>query len=164
MLYSEVAAAYEEMDNTSKRLELTKILADLIKKTPNELVDKVIYLTQGKIYPDFMGIEIGLADRSVIRAIASTSGHSLKEVEKKYHLFGDLGSVAEDLLQNKGQITLFSEQLTIERVHDVLDRNHTFQLVVFIHHQKTFFCRLIQGFHGLADGYVWLYGDVFHKS
>ena len=121
MLYSEVAASYEEMDNTSKRLELTKILADLIKKTPNELVDKVIYLTQGKIYPDFMGIEIGLADKSVMRAIASTSGHSLKEVEKKYHLFGDLGSVAEDLLQNKGQITLFSEQLTIEKVYDVLD-------------------------------------------
>jgi DNA ligase-1 len=122
LLYSEVAATYEAMEATTKRLELTQLLADLIVKTPNELVDKVIYLTQGKIHPDFMGIEIGLADRSVMRAIAFTSGHSLKEIEKKYYHFGDIGSVAEDLLQNKGQITLFSEQLTIERVHDVLDR------------------------------------------
>ena len=121
MLYSEVAAAYEAMDNTSKRLELTQILADLIAKTPNELVDKLIYLTQGKIHPDFMGIEVGLADRSVMRAIASTSGHSLKEVEKNYHHFGDIGSVAEDLLKTKGQTTFFSEQLTVERVYGVLD-------------------------------------------
>ena len=90
MLYSEVAATYEAMENTSKRLELTQLLADLIAKTPNKLLDKVIYLTQGKIYPNFMGIEVGLADRMCMRAIAATSGRSLKEVEKTIIFLGIL--------------------------------------------------------------------------
>jgi len=121
LLYSEVAATYEAMEGTAKRLELTQLLADLILKTPNELLDKVIYLTQGKIYPDFMGIEMGLADRMGMRAIAATSGWSLKEVGKKYHLFGDIGSVAEDLLKHKGQVTLFSKPLTVKRIYDVFN-------------------------------------------
>jgi len=121
LLYSEVAAAYQTMEDTPKRLELTELFADLIAKTPHELVDKVIYLTQGKLYPDFMGIEVGLAEKMCMRAIAAKSGQSLKEVEKNHHLFGDIGLVAEDFLKNKGQITLFSEPLTVERIYDVLD-------------------------------------------
>ncbi len=121
MDYSEVAAAYEAMEATAKRLELTRLLADLVKKTPKDIIDKVVYLTQGKLYPDFMGIEIGLADKLAMRAIAATTGRSQRDIEKIYNQLGDIGAVAEDLLKNKGQTTLYSEPLTVKRVYETLD-------------------------------------------
>jgi DNA ligase-1 len=122
MDYSEVAESYRDMEITTKRLELTSILADLIKKTPVDILEKIIYLTQGKIYPDFMGIEIGLADKLVIRIISSITGISQENVEDIYNEIGDIGSTAENLLKTKNQTTLFSEPLTLERVYDVLEK------------------------------------------
>lgn len=119
--YSEIASTYEAMENTSKRLELTELLAGLLKKTPKEIVDKVVYLTQGKLYPDFMGVEIGVADKLAMRAISSASGVSQEEVEQVYNKLGDIGAAAEDLLKTQGQATLFSEPLTVTRVYDAFD-------------------------------------------
>jgi DNA ligase-1 len=119
--YSVVTATYEAMESTAKRLELIGLLADLIRRTPSEIVNKVVYLTQGKIYPDFMGIEIGLADKLAMRAISEIAGVSLEEVVQAYHRLGDIGAVGEELFKTKRQTMLFSEPLTVERVFDVLD-------------------------------------------
>ncbi|MCJ7608621.1 DNA ligase, partial [Candidatus Bathyarchaeota archaeon] len=59
--YSIVAETYEKIGATTKRLQMTKNLVELIMVTPRELIGKVAYLTQGKLYPDFMGIEMGVA-------------------------------------------------------------------------------------------------------
>ena len=121
MFYSEVADTFEAMDITSKRLELTQLLAELLKKTQADLVDKMVYLIQGKLYPDFMGIEIGLADKLVMRSISSVTGKSLVDIEQVYHSFGDIGTAAENILKIKKQTTLFSEKLTVSRVYRILD-------------------------------------------
>ncbi len=109
------------MESTAKRLELTQLLADLMEKTPIDIIDKVVYLTQGKIYPDFMGVEIGLADKLAMRAIAATTGRSQRDVEQTYNELGDIGAAAEELLKTKGQTTLLSEPLTVNRVYGVLN-------------------------------------------
>ena len=75
MRYSLIADAYEKIEATTKRLEMTDYLVELLKNTPKELIDKVVYLTQGKLYPDFMGIEIGVAEKLAIRAIAVSYTH-----------------------------------------------------------------------------------------
>ena len=75
--YLLVANVYEKIENTTKRLEMTDYLVDLFKKTPEDLIDKDVYLTQGKICPDFMGIEIGMAEKLVIRAIARAAGRRM---------------------------------------------------------------------------------------
>jgi DNA ligase-1 len=59
--YSVIADAYEKIEATTKRLEMTDLLVELLKDTPKELIDKVAYLTQGRIHPDFLGVEIGVA-------------------------------------------------------------------------------------------------------
>ncbi|NPA75090.1 MAG: ATP-dependent DNA ligase [Euryarchaeota archaeon] len=120
MLYSVVAETYEKIENTSKRLEMTDHLVALLKSTPPDIIDKVIYLTQGKLYPDYVGIELGLADKMAIRAISRVSGLSEKEVEALLHRHGDLGTAAEAALNNKRQMSLFtfeSEKLTVEKVY-----------------------------------------------
>jgi len=46
--YAEIADAYERIEATSKRLEMTDLLVALLKATPKNMLDKVVYLTQGK--------------------------------------------------------------------------------------------------------------------
>ena len=62
MKYRDIVDTYIKIEGTSKRLEMTDHLIELISKTPSNLLDKVLYLTQGKLYPDFLGIELGIAD------------------------------------------------------------------------------------------------------
>ena len=74
MDYAVIADAYEKIEATSKRLEMTDLLVDLLKSTPKEIISKVVYLTQGKLYPDFIGIEMGVAEKLAIKALARASG------------------------------------------------------------------------------------------
>ena len=122
MRYLLVANVYEQIENTTKRLEMTDYLVDLFKKTPKDLIDKVVYLTQGKIYPDFMGIEIGMAEKLVIRAIARAAGRRIKELEEDFRKTGDLGETAQKFLEKKLQLTFAYKPLTVERVYKALDK------------------------------------------
>jgi DNA ligase-1 len=122
MDYSTLADAYEALEQTTKRLEMVDILADLFARTPKEVIDRVIYLTQGKVLPDFYGVELGVGEKLAIRAIAQATGASASEVEALYKKTGDLGLVAETFTAKKTQLSLFSNPLTVERVYDTLHK------------------------------------------
>jgi len=78
--YSVIADAYGKIEATTKRLEMTDLLVDLLRITPAEVIDKVAYLTQGRIYPDFVGIEIGVAEKLAVKALALASGSREGEI------------------------------------------------------------------------------------
>ena len=75
-----------------------------------------MYLSQGKLHPDFVPGVLGMADRLVMKAIAKASGNPEDKVEKLTVETGDLGQVAETLISKKKQMALFSEELTVARV------------------------------------------------
>ncbi len=108
------------MEETTKRLELTKLLVDLFEKTPQELISKIVYLIQGKLRPDFEGIELGVGEKLAIRAISKSSGIPIKRIEEDYRKVGDLGHAASIVLEQKTQTTFVVEDITIERVYDTL--------------------------------------------
>jgi DNA ligase 1 len=122
--YAQIADAYEKIEATPKRLEMTDLLVALLKATPKNLLDKVVYLTQGKLYPDFAGVEIGVAERSAIKALARASGTKESEIETNLQKSGDIGETAEKFLSKKSQSTLFGAQkrLTVQRVYETLDK------------------------------------------
>ncbi|HEY6949029.1 MAG TPA: DNA ligase, partial [Nitrososphaeraceae archaeon] len=120
--FSILVKILEEMERTASRLELTNYLVNLFKITPSDLIDKVIYLIQGKIRPDYEGIEMGVAEKMIIRIISQISNISSDQVNHKYREIGDLGSVAEAILRTKVQKTLFNDSVTIERIYFVFDR------------------------------------------
>ena len=123
MKYSRIADAYEKIEATTKRLEMTDYLVEILKETPTSLIDKVVYLTQGKLYPDFVGIEIGVAEKLAIRAVARAAGHREKEIEEDTQQGGDLGETTQKFMSKKAQATLgFSTPLTVERVYETLDK------------------------------------------
>ncbi|MDH5267582.1 MAG: ATP-dependent DNA ligase [Candidatus Bathyarchaeota archaeon] len=122
MRYSLIADGYKEIEATTKRLEMTTLLVKLLKQTPKDLIVKVVYLTQGKLYPDFVGVEIGIAEKLAIRAVAKATGYSEKEIEENVEKTGDLGETTEKFLEKKTQRTFFQEPLTVHRVYANLDK------------------------------------------
>ena len=125
MKFSVLADTFERMEKTKKRLELTDFLVDLFKNTPNDLVAKIVYLIQGKLRPDFDGIEIGVAEKLVIRAVYRSTAIEIKKIEEAYRRDGDLGHAVSKLIEQKTQTTLFdetskAENQTVELVYDSL--------------------------------------------
>ena len=120
MKFSVLSDSLEKMELTTKRLELTDILVELIKKTPTNRISKVIYLIQGKIRPNFEGVELGIAEKLVIRAISKSSGTTIKKIEADYNDDGDLGKTGANILKQKTQTTFSAETITLDRVYDTL--------------------------------------------
>ena len=122
MQYAVIAEAYEKIEATTKRLEMTDLLVTLLKNTPEEVIDKVVYLTQGRLYPDFVSIEIGVAERLATKAVAKASGRRESEVEEDLKKSGDLGETAQKFLTSKRQLTFAHQPLTVEKVYETFDK------------------------------------------
>jgi DNA ligase-1 len=122
MKFSELADAFEKVEATTKRLEMTSLLVDLIKDTPKDEISKVVYLLQGKLYPDYKGVELGLAEKLLIKAAAEVAGKSEKWIEDDYKKTGDLGLSVQKLLQKKSQATLVRRPLTVRTVYETFDK------------------------------------------
>lgn len=120
MKFSTLADSFHKMESTKKRLELTQHLVELFKKTPQNIISKITYLLQGKLRPDFEGIELGIAEKLAIRAISKSSGMQIKKIEEEYRKNGDLGEAASVILKQKTQTTFLVEDITVERVYDTL--------------------------------------------
>lgn len=120
MEFSTLAEIFQRMEKTSKRIELTDILVELLKKTPKEILPNIVYLLQGIIRPNFEGVELGIAEKLAIHAISKSSGLSIKKIEDDYREGGDLGLTASNILKLKTQTTFTVEKITVERVYDTL--------------------------------------------
>jgi DNA ligase-1 len=120
--FSLIADCYEKIEATTKRLEMTDYLAQLMMLAPKAIIDKVVYLTQGKLYPDFVSTEIGIAEKLAIQAVAKATGKHENEISEDLAKTGDVGETAQKFLATKTQATLFEEAaLTVEEVYEILD-------------------------------------------
>jgi DNA ligase-1 len=122
MLFQELAKVYEQVEARSSRLEMTDILAGFFRTVDCASLPKVVYLTQGQLYPDFHPDKLGLADRLLLRTMVMASGMREDQVQEIWLKEGDPGVVAQRVFQSRKQMTLFSEPLTLERVHESLVR------------------------------------------
>jgi len=122
MDYKIIADSYQKIEATTKRLEMTDYLVDLLKKTPKETISKVVYLTQGKLYPDFEGVEMGVAEKLAIKALSRAAGQSERIISADLQKTGDIGETTEKQLSKRKQSAFFTKTLTAERVYEMLDK------------------------------------------
>ncbi len=118
MRYEIVAATYRDLERASARLELIDRLARLFAETPTALLPTVALLCQGRIAPDFAGVEIGLAERLTARAVAQAARVPVEQALAGARETGDLGLAAEQLLQAVSESRPAS--LQVEVVFDTL--------------------------------------------
>ncbi|MBI3809671.1 MAG: DNA ligase, partial [Nitrospirae bacterium] len=120
MRFQDLAAFFERLDATSKRLEMFDILADLFRQAAPGDIAPIIYMSQGRLLPAFHGLEIGMSDKLLTRALAEASQKSPEEVLAHFKQTGDLGTTAEALLAGReGEgptvVEVYGEFLTIAR-------------------------------------------------
>ena len=96
--YLIVAEAYRDLEQVSSRLALTERLAALLADTPAGLLPTVCYLCQGLIAPEFAGVDLGLAEKLGVRAVAIATDTDAAQVRALVREAGDLGQAAERLL------------------------------------------------------------------
>jgi len=103
MLFGELAQYFERIEKTTKRNEMMEILADLFRKVDKEEIDKIIYLLNGRVAPDYEKIEFGMSDKLVLRAMALALKIPLLELERSYKEVGDLGELVVKYSKNEGK-------------------------------------------------------------
>ncbi len=107
MEYADLAAFFDRLEGTTKRLEMTAILVEMLGELAVDEMAPAVRLLQGKVAPDWEGIELGLAEKLVLQVLARAAGLNVKAdgIQKAtavYHDTGDLGLAAERLIQRKG--------------------------------------------------------------
>ena len=120
MKYSILTKTYQELEATTKRLEKTEIISELLKKTKD--LEKVIYLLQGKVFPKWDERKTGMSSRLVLKAINSSTGETITKIENEWVKEGDLGIVVEKLIKKSKQTSLFKIKLTVEKVFENIQK------------------------------------------
>ncbi|RLN17285.1 uncharacterized protein C2845_PM02G10910 [Panicum miliaceum] len=113
-----LARALDLISNESGRIVITEILSNVFRTvmatTPDDLL-ATVYLSANRIAPPHEGIELGIGDASVIRALAEAYGRKEEHVKKDLKVLGDLGLVAK--ASRSSQKMMFkTKPLTISRV------------------------------------------------
>ena len=114
MLFKELSLYLERLEKTASRIEITKILAELFKKTPAEEIDKVCYLVLGGLAPSYEGLILNIAEKMMFRVLSKAYHKDISDVIKIYKEKGDLGHVAFSLAKTS------VSRLSVTQVHSEL--------------------------------------------
>ena len=122
MHFDTLVETYNKLESTTKRLEMTDILTDLFRIADPEEIDKIIYMTQGKIHPDWKGEpEIGMAEKMVVETLIRVTGLKKAKVNSLVQNLGDIGLAAEEAMAKKTQTGFFKRELSLMDVYNGLD-------------------------------------------
>ncbi len=96
--YLGLARTLAVVEETSGRLKIVEILANYFRSvmvlTPEDLLPSV-YLCLNRLAPAYEGMELGVGDTVIIRALAQATGRSAVQIKSESMKAGDLGIVAE---------------------------------------------------------------------
>lgn len=120
MRYSVLADVYESLGKTSKKLEKTHIIADTLKKASEDMLYEIVLLINGSVFPNWSECELGVANKTMIVAIAKSLGTNGARISKEFNRLGDLGLVVESLSRTKKQMTLGRKELDVMKVFENL--------------------------------------------
>ena len=115
MKISKLSSYWEQIEAVSSRLSMTDILAELLKEADIEEVDKVCYLSLGRLGPLFANTEFNLAEKMMVKAVAQAYDISQEIANEKFKSAGDIGTVVA-LLGDK----IIDKDLSVGQVHSQL--------------------------------------------
>lgn len=118
--YLALANTLKEIEQNSSRLKMIDILGNFLQNvihiSPKEL-PTCIYLMLNQLGPAYEGLELGLGDSIIIKAISLATGRNETHIKSELREKGDLGTIAETARVN--QTVLFKPKpLTCQVVFD----------------------------------------------
>ena len=117
--YAALCATFSLVELTTKRLEIMAhcalFLRQVLRLTPDDLLSTVLLMIN-KLAPDYAGIELGIGESLIMKAIGESTGRSLAVIKQDQKEIGDLGLVA--VKSRSTQPTMFKPKpLTVRGVH-----------------------------------------------
>ena len=117
--YAALCTTFSLIEMTTKRLVImahcSLFLRQVLRLTPDDLLPTVLLMIN-KLAADYAGIELGIGESLIMKAIGETTGRSLQVIKQDQKEIGDLGLVAVKSRAN--QPTMFKPKaLTIRGVH-----------------------------------------------
>jgi len=117
--FGELVETLEQLEATTSGNEMVRILAELFRNTPVEVIALVSYFIQGNVAAEHEDVTLNLGERLMAEAIARASSKGREEIEALYVEKGDFGLVAEAVLQGQ---RASADSLTVRGVHEGLMR------------------------------------------
>ena len=120
--YAALCTTFSLIEMTTKRLIISAhcslLLRQILRLTPQDLLP-TIQLMINKLAADYAGIELGIGESLIMKAIGESTGRSLQVIKADQNEIGDLGLVAAKSRSN--QPTMFKPKaLTVRGVLDGL--------------------------------------------
>lgn len=103
MKFSLLVDSLAQLEATSKRLEMTRILGDLFKNADADDMAAIVYLSQERLAPNYEAIEFGMGEALIAQSVAQATNTPLADVKKLYKDVGDYGTVVEQLSKAKSR-------------------------------------------------------------
>ena len=107
MTFQRFVATLLEVERASSRIAMVKMLAEAFRELPPEEVPLAVLLLQGRVAPEFEGLEFGVAEKEAAKALALALGRDEAEIVQAVKEKGDIGAYAlEALPRSAGGLTL----------------------------------------------------------
>lgn len=98
MKFSKLTEYLVKIDSTTKRLEITTIIAELLQALEPEETEEATYLILGSLKAPYENPKFSIAEEMMIRVLVGALPESSKEnIQKEFGVIGDLGEVFEKL-------------------------------------------------------------------
>ncbi|KAL6169159.1 ATP-dependent DNA ligase Cdc17 [Exserohilum turcicum] len=116
--YAALCTTFSKIEMTTKRLEIlahcSLFLRQVLRLTPSDMLPTVMLMVN-KLAADYAGIELGIGESLIMKAISESTGRSLQHIKSDQNEIGDLGLVAAK--SRSKQPTMFKPKaLTVEGV------------------------------------------------
>jgi DNA ligase-1 len=117
--YAALCTTFSKIEMTTKRLEIlahcSLFLRQVMRLTPADLLPTVMLMIN-KLAADYAGIELGIGESLIMKAISESTGRTLQHIKSDQQEIGDLGLVAAK--SRSKQPTMFKPKpLTVAGVH-----------------------------------------------
>lgn len=120
MKFSEVSQAFAIIEPVQSRLEMTRMLAELLKQASPSQASIICNLSLGQLQPPYIGTQFQIAEKTAIKAVAELLHLDPKDVEHRAKTLGDLGSVvAEGTWHTTEDLTLHQLFSRLEHIEQL---------------------------------------------
>lgn len=100
MPFGTLAATLEALEPVSGRTQMIAMLAELLGQAGPADIAQLVYLSQGRLLPDFIQKEFGMNERLVFRSVAQAYGAPAEAVAARFKQLGDVGLVAQEFARS----------------------------------------------------------------
>jgi DNA ligase-1 len=122
--FSTLADTLEALEPVTGRTIMINMLSEMLKQAEPDEIGQLLYLSQGRLLPDFIQKEFGMNERLIYRSVAQAYNVTNEEVVARSKQLGDAGLTAQEFAtrwQGESFIPQLEHQpVLLQEVYDAL--------------------------------------------